>query len=236
MRVRLFAMLVDLAGGERYVDVDVPAGATVGDVWAAAGDAVPALGSFGHALLFAVDREYVPVATPMADGQELAAIPPVSGGAGGRVGFVRVSAQIPDLGALVAAVADPTAGAIVTFVGTTREAGEGRVVEQLEYEAYPEMAEAEMARIAAEAVARFGLVAAACEHRIGEVPVGEVSVALAVSAAHRDAAYAGSRYLIDELKRRVPIWKRERWSGGVAWVGLGGAPAPAGDSAPTIPG
>lgn len=120
---------------------------------------------------------------------------------------------------LVAAVARPDAGAIVTFVGTTRNHNAGRPVIRLEYEAYPEMALREMRRIGEEAVERFDATAVAMVHRIGIVEIGEASVAIAVSAAHRDAAFQACRFAIDRLKEIVPIWKKEHYSGGEIWIG-----------------
>jgi molybdopterin synthase catalytic subunit len=132
-----------------------------------------------------------------------------------------------DLARLVAAVGRPDAGAITTFLGTTRDQNAGRRVMRLEYEAYPEMAIREMQRIGEQAVERFGVKAVAIAHRIGVVEIGEASVAIAVSAAHRDAAFAGCRFAIDRLKEIVPIWKKEYYVGGEVWIGpQQGAPAP----------
>jgi molybdopterin synthase catalytic subunit len=132
-----------------------------------------------------------------------------------------------DLTRLVAAVGRPDAGAITTFLGTTRDQNAGRHVMRLEYEAYPEMAIREMQRIGELAVERFGVKAVAIAHRVGVVEIGEASVAIAVSAAHRDAAFAGCRFAIDRLKEIVPIWKKEYYVGGAVWIGpQQGAPAP----------
>ncbi|HZP42513.1 MAG TPA: molybdenum cofactor biosynthesis protein MoaE [Candidatus Binatia bacterium] len=130
--------------------------------------------------------------------------------------------------ALVRAVGDPRAGAIVTFLGTTRNENVGRRVFRLEYEAYAGMAEAEMRRLAEEAKRRWSLRRVAMAHRIGRVPVGEASVAIAVSSGHRAEAFAACRWLIDRLKEIVPIWKREHFRGGQVWIGpqQGGPPAP----------
>jgi molybdopterin synthase catalytic subunit len=134
-----------------------------------------------------------------------------------------------DVERLVRAVGKPEAGAIVTFLGTTRDHNAGRRVITLEYEAYPEMAIREMRRIAEDARRRFGIEAMAMAHRIGIVKVGEVSVAITVSAAHRDAAYTASRFGIDRLKEIVPIWKKEHYEGGQVWIGpqRGGPPCAA---------
>lgn len=135
-----------------------------------------------------------------------------------------------DLAAVVAAVADPATGATVTFVGTTRDHNDGRRVVRLEYEAYPEMALAEMYKIGAAAQQRWPIAGLAIVHRIGVVPLGEASVVIAASAGHRDAAFAACRFAIDRLKAVVPIWKKEHFEGGAIWIGsqtgVPGAPRP----------
>jgi len=132
-----------------------------------------------------------------------------------------------DVGRLISAVGRVDAGAIATFIGTTRNHNAGREVVRLEYEAYPEMARREMQRIGEEAIDRFSVKAVAIVHRIGVVGVGDASVAIATSAAHRDAAFAACRFAIDRLKQIVPIWKKEHYRGGEMWVGPqhGGPPA-----------
>ena len=131
------------------------------------------------------------------------------------------------LDALVRSVRDPAAGATVTFLGTTRNTNAGRRVVRLEYEAFASMAEREMRKLAGEAKRRWPIRRVAMAHRIGRVPVGEASVAIAVSAGHRDEAFVAARWLIDRLKEIVPIWKREHFRGGVVWIGAqqGGPPA-----------
>ncbi|MBP1689663.1 MAG: molybdopterin synthase [Deltaproteobacteria bacterium] len=131
----------------------------------------------------------------------------------------RVTQQAIDSGALLAAVGDPAAGGTTLFVGTTRNENEGRVVERLEYEAYEAMAIEEMRRIGEEIARQWQVVAVAMVHRVGVVPVGQASVAVAVSAAHREEAFAACRYGIDTLKATVPIWKKEYYQGGEHWVG-----------------
>jgi molybdopterin synthase catalytic subunit len=131
----------------------------------------------------------------------------------------RVTEQAIDTDAILAAVGDPGAGGTTLFVGTTRNENEGRVVKRLEYEAYEAMAVEEMRRIGEEITRRWGMVAVAMVHRVGVVPVGQVSVAVAVSAAHREEAFAACRYGIDTLKATVPIWKKEYYQGGEHWVG-----------------
>jgi len=124
-----------------------------------------------------------------------------------------------DAARVSAAVADPTSGAIVTFIGTTRDHNDGRAVTRLEYEAYPEMALAEMRKIADTARQRWPIAKIAIVHRIGVVPIGEASVVIAVSAAHRAPAFAACHFAIDRLKEVVPIWKKEHFDGGEVWIG-----------------
>jgi MoaE-MoaD fusion protein len=200
--VRLFAMLREAARrGE--LDVELADGATAGDlVDAVARDAgLGAVVQPGRVVV-AVNREYVPAGHPLQDGDEVALIPPVSGGADADV-HACVSPEPLDLGALAARVGRPAAGAVVTFSGTTRE------VERLDYEAYAEMAQERIAAILTACVEHHGLQAAAAEHRIGPVPRGEASVVVAVSAGHRAEAFAGAREAIDRIKAEAPIWKKE---------------------------
>ena len=166
-------------------------------------------------ILYALNREYVPPTRELADGDELALIPPVSGGS------FRLTADPIDLAAVVADAANEEAGAIATFVGTTRAHSRGRTVDHLEYEAYEGMAEQEMERLAAELRARHDLCRVAIAHRIGRVEIGETSVAIAVSAPHRAAALAACAEAIDTLKQTVPLWKKEVYEGGEEWLGRG---------------
>ena len=195
VKVRLFAQLRERAGrGE--VEVDLPEGARVRDAIAALGDVAA-----GLPVVMAVNREYADEAAPLAAGDELALIPPVSGGAAEV--HVALRAEPLDTAAIEARVRDPRAGAVVTFGGVTREVG------HLDYEAYEEMALERMRAVATAAVERHGLCAAAVEHRVGRVPLSEPSVFVAASAPHRGEAFAGAREIIDELKASAPIWKRE---------------------------
>jgi molybdopterin synthase catalytic subunit len=196
VRIRLFAGLRERAGrGE--LELELPDGAVVADALAA----VDHLAS-GVPLVMAVNREYASPQDRLSAGDELALIPPVSGGAA-TAPHVAVRDEPLSLDALVAAVRDPRAGAVVSFSGVTRE------VDHLDYEAYVEMATAQIEAIVAAAIERHGLCAAAAEHRIGRVPLSEPSVIVAASAPHRGEAFAGAREIIDEIKARAPIWKRE---------------------------
>jgi MoaE-MoaD fusion protein len=206
VRVRLFAGLRERAGWtEREIDAS-----SVGEVWAALD-----LGDEPPGLLYALNQEYADRDRPLAEGDEVALIPPVSGGA-----FRLVDGPL-DLDAVVAEVADERAGGIATFQGTVRRQSRGREVIALEYEAYAGMAEKVMAEIADEVKGRYDLCEVAIAHRTGRCEVGEVSVAIAVSAAHRQDALSACRDVIDELKERVPLWKKELYEGGEEWIGRG---------------
>ncbi|HEY7380950.1 MAG TPA: molybdenum cofactor biosynthesis protein MoaE [Gaiella sp.] len=207
--VRLFAGLRERAGVRDRV-VELPDGARVGDVWGALD-----LGDEPAGLLFARNRTYADRGEALVDGDEVALIPPVSGGA------YRLSDEPLVLDDAVREVARDDAGAIATFLGTTRATSRGRDVVRLEYEAYEGMAEAEMERIADELKRRYDLLDVAIHHRVGVVDVGETSVVIAVSAAHRGEALAACRDAIDTLKVTVPLWKKEVYVGGEEWIGQG---------------
>jgi molybdopterin synthase catalytic subunit len=179
------------------VEIELPDGALVSDALERLGEVTD-----GIRVVMAVNHEYADPDVSLAPGDELALIPPVSGGSV-AVTHARITTEPLSLDALRERVRDPRAGAVVTFEGVTRE------VEQLEYEAYAEMAQAQIAEIVATAVERHGLCAAAAEHRVGVVPLSEPSVAIAVSAPHRAEAFAAAREIIDQIKARAPIWKKE---------------------------
>jgi MoaE-MoaD fusion protein len=204
--VRLFAGLRERAGWSRR-EVDV---ATVADVWRALD-----LGDEPAGLLYAVNKEYAPQDKTLSDGDEVALIPPVSGGA-----FL-LSDEPLSLDRVVEEVRSDEAGAIATFTGTTRVHSRGRTVTHLDYEAYEGMAERTMEEIAEALRARYELTAIAIHHRIGRVTIGETSVVIAVSAPHRQDALAACKDAIDELKERVPLWKKEVYEGGEEWIGRG---------------
>jgi molybdopterin synthase catalytic subunit/molybdopterin converting factor small subunit len=205
--VRLFAGLRELAGKSRLELDDV---ATVADVWPLLG-----LGEEPPGLLYAVNREYVPREHAVADGDEVALIPPVSGGS------FRLVSEPLDVAAVLREVESADAGAIASFVGTVRRRSRERDVLHLDYEAYAEMAEEMLARIGVELTKRHGLTAVAIHHRLGRVEIGEPSVAIAVSAPHRAAALDACREAIETLKTSIPLWKKEVYAGGEEWIGQG---------------
>jgi molybdopterin synthase catalytic subunit len=204
--IRLFAGLRERAGWSRRA-VDA---ATVADVWPALG-----LGDEPDGLLYAVNQEYAPRDRTLADGDEVALIPPVSGGA-----FL-LSEDPLSLDRVVSEVRSDDAGAIATFTGTTRVRSRGRTVTHLDYEAYEGMAERVMEEIASGLLERYELTGIAIHHRVGRVSIGDTSVVIAVSAPHRADALAACKDAIDELKERVPLWKKEVYEGGEEWIGRG---------------
>jgi molybdopterin synthase catalytic subunit len=191
-------------------ELELPEGTTVAEVWP-----YLELGDEPPGLLYAVNRDYAKPDQQLADGDEVALIPPVSGG-----GFRLVEGPV-DIAAVIAEVTDERAGAIATFQGTVRTRSRDRDVIALEYEAYTEMAEKVIAAIADEAKERYDLCGVAVTHRLGRVEIGEVSVAIAVSAPHRQDALSACRDVIDALKERVPLWKKELYEGGEEWIGRG---------------
>ncbi len=207
--VKLFAGLRERAAtGER--ELELPDDARLGDVWAQLG-----IGDEPAGLLYAVNKEYAATETPLADGDEVALIPPVSGGA------FRLTDEPLDPSAVVAEVQSDEAGAVATFIGTTRVNSRGRTVHYLEYEGYAGMAEKVMAQLADELKQRYDLCEVAIAHRTGRVDIGGLSVVIAVSAPHRQDALAACKDAIDRLKEIVPLWKKEVYEGGEEWIGRG---------------
>jgi molybdopterin synthase catalytic subunit len=204
--VRLFAGLRERAGwSHREVEA-----ASVADVWPTLD-----LGEEPEGLLYAVNREYAARDRELADGDEVALIPPVSGGS-----FKLVEGPL-DTSAVLREVEDAEAGAVASFVGTVRRRSRDRDVLYLDYEAYEEMAEPLLAQLGAELTERHGLCAVAIHHRLGRVEIGEASVVIAVSAPHRSAALDACREAIETLKTTIPLWKKEVYAGGEEWIGRG---------------
>jgi molybdopterin synthase catalytic subunit len=247
VRVRLFAVQRELVG-QREVALELQVPATIEDAWSALVSMYPVLAPGRPAIRFARNAAYAPATEPLGDGDEVAMIPPVSGGAEADAGGAAHPDPLPAgpiielrenafgpaiLTELTERLRIPADGAVVGFLGVTREspgtpapgqeaaaaAHRDRTVAALEYEAPPEMARRVIAAIADEIQARFDVHRVAIVHRIGRVPLGEPSVAIVASAPHRDAAFAAARYAIDETKARAPIWKAEYFEDGHVWIG-----------------
>jgi MoaD family protein len=244
VRIRFFALQRQQLG-RREATLELPDSATVADAWRVLVERYPVLRDADAFVRFARNGAYVERGERLADTDELAIIPPVAGGATGVRGRAGTSARIrqlaltaepigePEAQALAMAVATPADGAVVTFLGRTRqtpgtpapgqeaesERFAGESVVKLEYEAYESMALAVLDRIADEIEQRFRVRRLAISHRVGTVAVGEVSVAIAVAAPHREQAFDACRYAIDELKARAPIWKSEHFADGIVWLG-----------------
>ena len=245
VRVRLFAIQRELAG-VRELRVELSPGGTVDDAWAAVVERHPVLAPGRPSVRFARNGEYVEASAALADGDELAFIPPVSGGDGEqrlRILEIRETAIGPAiLAELGERLATPGDGAVVGFIGRTREtpgtpapgqeaeaaAHAGRTVEGLEYEALEPMVISILEEIADEVERRFGVARLAIVHRVGSVPLGEPSVAIVACAPHRGAAFDAARYAIDETKARAPIWKAEQFADGHVWIGEPARTAPQG--------
>jgi molybdopterin converting factor subunit 1 len=236
VKVRLFAILREKAGW-REQELDLPPGASVGDAWHRLIGDVPALASTRDAVRFAVNRKYASADERLSDGDELALIPPVAGGSASndllRCELREEELEDELLAELRATVPTDADGALVIFVGQTRESAgtpapteeaeaakhAGERVTGLDYEAFEEMALDVLRAIGAEIADRFGVHRLALIHRVGRVAVGEPSVVIAAAAAHRGAAFDAARYAIEELKARAPIWKLEHFADGSVWIG-----------------
>jgi molybdopterin converting factor subunit 1 len=215
VHVRLFASYREAAGVGR-IDLDLPAAATVKDAIDEITRRHSLLARSGTVVI-AKNREYVTPDEPLADGDEVALIPPVSGGAT-AVPQVRIQATPLSLDDAVAAAKDARWGGLVVFLGTVRDASRGKRVTHLEYEAYPEMAEAKMREIAQALEAKHQPCRVILHHRVGDLAIGDIAVIIVAGAPHRDAAFKAAREAIDELKTVVPIWKKEYAEDGAVWI------------------
>jgi len=213
IRVRLFAAYRERVGRSE-LEMDMPEGATAGDALRRLAQEYPALQGLLEATAIAVNREYVGLGRDLKEGDEVALLPPVSGGGPFEVTTRQVTAD-----ELIPYVVDETVGAVVTFVGVVRGFSRGKKVSYLEYEAYPEMAEAKLAEIGEEIRQRWQIDKVAIVHRVGRLEVGETAVVIAVGSPHRREAFAACQYAIDRIKQIVPIWKKEVWEDGEVWIG-----------------
>jgi len=216
--VLLFGSLRESAGAKE-LSVELPAGASVADLRALLAESQPAFAAYGARLRVAVNRRFSTDTAALAEGDEVAFLPPVSGGSGSAApARCTLSEQPLDAEAISARVAGPDAGGLVTFAGAVREHSRGRAIRHLEYEAYPPMALAEMERICDEAARRWRGVRVAIAHRTGHLAIGELAVVVAAAAPHRAEAFEACRFAIDALKQSVPIWKKEVATDGEHWV------------------
>lgn len=215
--VRLFASYRE-AAGVGHIQLELPDGARVADAVSEIRRLHPQVGGGKAALLLARDREYVGIDAELHDGNELALIPPVSGGATGAIARIAIGTKPLSVDDVIAAVRDDAFGGIAVFLGTVRDRSRGVRVTHLEYEAFAEMAERRMLEIADRLESEHAPARVAMHHRIGDLGIGEIAVVVAAGAPHRDAAFAAARAAIDELKRDVPIWKKEHGEDGAVWI------------------
>ncbi len=220
--VKLFGAVRE-AAGEKDRSVDLPEGSCVADLRDVLARDNPVLAALGPRLAVSVNYEQVGLETPLNEGDEVAFLPPVSGGSGASEaprdpGSCSLSEAPLDVGSVVSRVTGPGIGGIVTFLGTVRDRARGRSIQRLEYEAYPEMAEREMQKIADDAGRRWPGSRVAIAHRAGNLQIGEIAVVVVAAAPHRAEAFAACRFAIDTLKQTVPIWKKEFASDGEYWV------------------
>ncbi len=217
VRTLLFARLRELAGTDAE-NVEVPGGSTVADVYDALRKLHPALEPNRESVRVAVNQEFADWDEIVANGDEVAFIPPVSGGAHAVGVLFELTSDPLDTRRLEAAVAHKGAGAICTFTGIVRDSSRGRSVTHLEYEAYADMATAEMRKIASEIEERWPQARVAIAHRTGRLEIGDASVVVSVSCPHRAEAIDACRWGIDRLKESVPIWKKEHATDGTYWI------------------
>jgi MoaE-MoaD fusion protein len=213
--VLFFGVLKEMLGCESQT-LDLPSGATVDGVLEHYRQLLPQEKKLWPALAIAVNRSYAARGWGLRDGDEVALLPPVSGGSGAPV--VALVRQSIDAASLVSAIKDGEDGAVVVFDGIVRNNTRGRRTLFLVYEAYEEMALRQMQELAAEAIAAHGVRQVAIVHRLGRLDVGETSVLIAVASAHRAQAFEACRWLIDTLKKTVPIWKKEHFEDGAVWA------------------
>jgi molybdopterin synthase catalytic subunit len=211
--VLLFAGLRE-AVGQKQVFLELPDDASLAELMAALGGEYPVVAAYRGRLVISVNAERALLDRVLRDGDEVALLPPVSGGSGRR----QVSEQPLSMDALIAEVLGDEMGGLVTFTGIVRDHSRGQTIDHLEYEAYGEMAERELDAIGRQVRERWPMVRYAVSHRVGRLAIGEPAVMIAVAAPHRPAAFEACRFIIDTLKQTVPIWKKEFASSGAYWV------------------
>jgi molybdopterin converting factor subunit 1 len=211
--VKLFGSIREAAGAKELAVV-VPEGSTAADLRRLLARDHPSFEEMADRLRVSVNCEFVQWESALSEGDEVAFLPPVSGGSGSRI----LSSEPLDVGSVVNRVVGPDIGGIVSFIGTVRDSSRGHSIRHLEYEAYPEMVEREIRKITDHAAQRWPGTRVAVAHRRGRLEVGEIAVVVAAGAPHRGDAFAAARYTIDTLKQQVPIWKKEVATDGEYWV------------------
>ena len=215
--VRFFALHRDIVGASQ-ISCEIAKGTTLGQLWSQLCEEFPALAPATRSVMFAHNQEYADPETELHDGDEVAFIPPVSGGE--TVNAFVVTDHPLDPQPLTGLVQSPQDGAVVLFQGVARDNFGGRPTSHLEYEAYPEMAVPVLRQLASEAQEQYPIGRVAVHHRIGRLAIGETAVIVAVAAPHRQAAFEAAAYIMDRIKQVAPIWKREHWADGeTEWVG-----------------
>ena len=217
VNTRLFAGLHQLVG-ERVVTLEVPAGATVAVLRDQLGEQYPQVHDLLPNVICAVAEDYVAMDYVLQEGDDVALIPPVSGGAGDDDGMFAIGPEPLDPGPLVAAVRRDESGAVALFYGVVRNENLGRNVMYLEYDAYPEMAIKKMREVAVEVRAKFDVTGIGVLHRTGRLEIGETSLLVAVSSGHRKEAFGACHFAVDRIKQIVPVWKKEVFEGGEEWI------------------
>ena len=221
MRVtaRIFALHRDVVGAQQ-LDMEVDQGSTAGDLWALLGERFPELLPATRSLMFAVNQVFAEPATELHEGDEVAFIPPVSGGAPETFRPFAITDQALHPEPLTSYVQTPSAGALVLFAGVARDNFGGRATAHLFYDAYAAMAEPVLEQIAGEAAQRWQIGRVAVHHRVGRLEIGDTAVLVAVAAPHRREAFEAAAYIMDRIKEIAPIWKREAWADGTSeWIG-----------------
>lgn len=217
--VRFFALHRDIVGASE-LQLEVPPGSTLGDLWQRLGEEYPALVPATRSVMFALNQSYADPSSELHDGDEAAFIPPVSGGQQSEVAPFAISEQPLDGALLHEYVQTPQDGAVVLFTGVVRDNFGGRATEYLIYQAYAAMAVPVLQQIASEAQSKWEIGRVAVHHRIGRLAIGETAVIVAVAAPHRGAAFEAAAYIMDRIKEIAPIWKQEHWTDGeTEWVG-----------------
>ena len=223
MRVRVvyFGMLRDMAGREQET-VELNEGARLAELYSSLQERIPGLRKFGGSIALAINYEYAAADSPLHEGDEVALLPPVSGGVGdsgdGRDPHTQVTREPIDSAKIASRIKAPEDGAVVVFDGIVRNHSRGRRTLYLEYSAYEPMATAELEKLAQAALMNYAVRDVRIVHRLGRLEIGESSVLIVVSSAHRAAAFDAARWIIDTLKKTVPIWKKEFFEDGAVWA------------------